>query len=246
MIFQDPFACLHPMYRVGKQIAEAVQAHAKVSKRQAMDRAVEVLDAVGIPNARSRANDFPHQFSGGMRQRAMIAMALVHNPAVLIADEPTTALDVTVQAQILELIDKVKRDFDIGVILITHDLGVVSETAQTVMVMYAGRAVEHGPAHEVFENPQHPYTWGLLQSMPSIEAKASQLRAIEGSPPSVIHLPSGCAFHPRCPHRFERCMLERPSLLPMEGGHLDACHLDPDSKRRLWAEREAARLGIGA
>ena len=246
MIFQDPFACLHPMYRVGKQIAEAVQAHAKVSKRQAMDRAVEVLDAVGIPNARSRANDFPHQFSGGMRQRAMIAMALVHNPAVLIADEPTTALDVTVQAQILELIDKVKRDFDIGVILITHDLGVVSETAQTVMVMYAGRAVEHGPAHEVFENPQHPYTWGLLQSMPSIEAKATQLRAIEGSPPSVIHLPSGCAFHPRCPHRFERCMLERPSLLPMEGGHLDACHLDPDSKRRLWAEREAARLGIGA
>ncbi len=246
MIFQDPFACLHPMYRVGKQIAEAVQAHAKVSKRQAMDRAVEVLDAVGIPNARSRADDFPHQFSGGMRQRAMIAMALVHNPAVLIADEPTTALDVTVQAQILELIDKVKRDFDIGVILITHDLGVVSETAQTVMVMYAGRAVEHGPAHEVFENPQHPYTWGLLQSMPSIEAKSTQLRAIEGSPPSVIHLPAGCAFHPRCPHRFERCMLERPSLLPMEGGHLDACHLDPDSKRRLWAEREAARLGIGA
>ena len=257
MIFQDPLSSMHPFYTVGNQIIEAyrihnnvskkaARAHAKVSKRQAMDRAVEVLDAVGIPNARSRANDFPHQFSGGMRQRAMIAMALVHNPAVLIADEPTTALDVTVQAQILELIDKVKRDFDIGVILITHDLGVVSETAQTVMVMYAGRAVEHGPAHEVFENPQHPYTWGLLQSMPSIEAKSTQLRAIEGSPPSVIHLPSGCAFHPRCPHRFERCMLERPSLLPMEGGHLDACHLDPDSKRRLWAEREAARLGIGA
>jgi peptide/nickel transport system ATP-binding protein len=234
------------MYRVGAQIAEAVRAHSDVSKAKAFERAVEVLDAVGIPNARSRAKDYPHQFSGGMRQRAMIAMALVHNPSVLIADEPTTALDVTVQAQILELIDKVKRDFDIGVILITHDLGVVAETAQTVMVMYAGRAVEHGPARDVFDNPQHPYTWGLLESMPTIDAKVAHLRAIEGSPPSVIHLPAGCAFHPRCPHRFAPCMLTRPPLAPMEGGHSDACHLDADSKRRLWAEREAARLGIGA
>jgi peptide/nickel transport system ATP-binding protein len=246
MIFQDPFACLHPMYRVGYQIAEAVQAHAHVSKSKAWERAVEVLDAVGIPNARTRARDFPHQFSGGMRQRAMIAMALVHNPGVLIADEPTTALDVTVQAQILELIDKVKRDFDIGVILITHDLGVVAETAQSVMVMYAGRAVEHGPADQVFENPQHPYTWGLLESMPSIEAKVAQLVAIEGSPPSVIHLPPGCAFHPRCPHRFEPCDKVRPELAPMEGGHLDACHLDAADKRRLWALREAERLGKSA
>jgi peptide/nickel transport system ATP-binding protein len=246
MIFQDPFACLHPMYRVGNQIAEAVLAHANVSKGKAMERAVEVLDAVGIPNARGRARDYPHQFSGGMRQRAMIAMALVHNPDVLIADEPTTALDVTVQAQILELIDKVKRDFNIGVILITHDLGVVAETAQSVMVMYAGRAVEHGPADEVFAHPQHPYTWGLLESMPSVEGKVAQLRAIEGSPPSVIHLPPGCPFHPRCPHRFDPCDKVRPPLAPIEGGHLDACHLDVDDKRRLWAEREAVRLGIGA
>ncbi len=246
MIFQDPFACLHPMYRVGNQIGEAVRAHLDVSKGKALERAIEVLDAVGIPNARARAKDYPHQFSGGMRQRAMIAMALVHNPDVLIADEPTTALDVTVQAQILELIDKVKRDFDIGVILVTHDLGVVAETAQTVMVMYAGRAVEHGPAREVFDHPQHPYTWGLLESMPSVEAKVAHLRAIEGSPPSVIHLPPGCAFNPRCPHRFDPCVKTRPPLKPMEGGHSDACHLDADAKRRLWAERQAARLGVGA
>ena len=246
MIFQDPFACLHPMYRVGDQIAEAVRAHVNTSKTKAFERAVEVLDAVGIPNARGRARDYPHQFSGGMRQRAMIAMALVHNPDVLIADEPTTALDVTVQAQILELIDKVKRDFNIGVILVTHDLGVVAETAQSVMVMYAGRALEHGPAAEVFARPQHPYAWGLLESMPSVEGKVANLRAIEGSPPSVINLPPGCPFHPRCPHRFEPCDKFRPPLAPIEGGHLDACFLDTADKRRIWVEREAARFGVSA
>ena len=201
---------------------------------------------MGIPNARARARDYPHQFSGGMRQRAMIAMALVHNPSVLIADEPTTALDVTVQAQILELIDKVKRDFNIGVILITHDLGVVAETAQTVMVMYAGRAVEHGPAAEVFDSPQHPYTWGLLESMPSVAGQGEPPACDRGLPPSVIHLPPGCPFHPRCPHRFDPCDKIRPPLAALEGGHSDACHLDSDAKRRLWAEREAVRLGLGA
>jgi peptide/nickel transport system ATP-binding protein len=246
MVFQDPLSSLHPFYKVGAQIVEAIRAHREVSKAQAWDRAVEMLGLVGIPEPRKRAESYPHEFSGGMRQRAMIAMALANDPKLLIADEPTTALDVTVQAQILELIDRVKRDFNIGVILITHDLGVVAETAQSVMVMYAGRAVEHGPAAEVFAAPQHPYTWGLLESMPSVEGKVAHLRAIEGSPPSVIHLPPGCPFHPRCPHRFDPCDKIRPPLVPIEGGHLDACHLEPEDKRRLWAERAAIRLGVGA
>src|SRR2546429_6079818 len=174
------------MYRVGDQLIEAVRAHSDVSKSVARSRAVELLDHVGIPNAKSRARDYPHQFSGGMRQRAMIAMALVHNPSILICDEPTTALDVTVQAQILELIDAVKREFDIGVILVTHDLGVVAETASAVMVMYAGRIMEYGPAQEIFERPQHPYAWGLLDSMPTIEHRLDTLVPIEGSPPSLL------------------------------------------------------------
>jgi peptide/nickel transport system ATP-binding protein len=244
MIFQDPFACLHPMYRVGDQIAEAVHAHANVSSSQARSRAVELLTQVGIPNARSRARDYPHQFSGGMRQRAMIAMALVHNPDVLIADEPSTALDVTVQAQILELIDRVKKEFDIGVILITHDLGVVAETATHVMVMYAGRAREYGPAHEVFRAAQDPYTWGLLESMPTVERKLDRLIAIEGSPPSLLAPPPGCAFHPRCKYRFAPCDSELPPLVPMPGGHLDACHLPAERKREIWSERIATEIGV--
>ncbi len=242
MIFQDPFACLHPMHRVGDQIAEAVLAHSKVSKGEAGKQAVALLRAVGIPQPDERARDFPHQFSGGMRQRAMIAMALVHRPAVLIADEPTTALDVTVQAQILELIERIKQEFDMGVILITHDLGVIAETADTVLVMYAGREMEYGPAREIFTAPQHPYTWGLLRSMPTIDVRLRELVAIEGTPPSLVSLPGGCPFHPRCPYAFGPCPTELPELLPLAGGHLDRCHLAPEIKRELGASSLAERM----
>jgi peptide/nickel transport system ATP-binding protein len=244
MIFQDPFACLHPFYRVGDQIVEAILTHEKMPKKQAADRAIELLAAVGIPKPADRFRSFPHEYSGGMRQRAMIAMALAHNPDLLIADEPTTALDVTVQAQILELIDKVKRDFNIGVILITHDLGVVADVAQTVMVMYAGRAAELGSKEQVFEQPLHPYTWGLLESIPRIDQKGERLVPIEGAPPSLIFVPPGCAFHPRCPHRFEPCDKERPDLIDRGGGHPDACHLSIEDKRKLWTEREARRKKV--
>jgi peptide/nickel transport system ATP-binding protein len=247
MVFQDPFACLHPMYRVGKQIEEAVLAHDDVSHDVAWARSVELLGRVGIPNAKERARDYPHQYSGGMRQRAMIAMALVHNPAILICDEPTTALDVTVQAQIIELIEDVKREFDIGVILVTHDLGVVAEIADSVMVMYAGRIMEYGPAREIFDRPQHPYAWGLLDSMPTIERRLTALVPIEGLPPSLLAPPSGCPFHPRCPYRFEPCPVNRPPLeAPVPEAHLDACWLRWEEKVRLGAERSLSRLGDAA
>jgi peptide/nickel transport system ATP-binding protein len=247
MVFQDPFACLHPMYRVGAQIAEAVTAHSDVSSKAAWARAVELLEHVGIPNAKSRSRDFPHQFSGGMRQRAMIAMALVHNPSILICDEPTTALDVTVQAQILELIEEVKREFDIGVILVTHDLGVVAETANSVMVMYAGRIMEYGPAQQIFEQPQHPYAWGLLDSMPSVEKRLSALVPIEGSPPSLLTPPAGCPFNPRCRYRFEPCPKDRPPLVaPADDAHPDACFLSWEDKQREGGTRSIARLGDAA
>ena len=246
MIFQDPFACLHPMYRIEKQLMEAIGAHGVSSDAQQRARAVELLEAVGIPNARVRARDYPHQFSGGMRQRVMIAMALVHNPDVLIADEPTTALDVTVQAQILELIDQVKKDFNIGVILITHDLGVIAETANSVLVMYAGRAVEYGSAAELFTGAQHPYAWGLLESMPTVERRLAKLVPILGSPPSLVYPPAGCAFHPRCPYRFAPCDTERPRLRAPDGGHLDACHLPFERKREIWASRVTDALEASA
>ena len=246
MIFQDPFACLHPFYRVGDQIVEAILCHDKIPKKRAQERATDLLAAVGIPRPKERFRDYPHQYSGGMRQRAMIAMALAHNPDLLIADEPTTALDVTVQAQILELIDRIKNEFNIGVILITHDLGVVADICQTVMVMYAGRAVELGGRDELFERPLHPYAWGLLESIPRVDQKGGRLLAIEGSPPSLIHVPPGCPFHPRCPHRFEPCDKEVPALVDRGGGHPDACHLSIEDKKRLWAERELRRTKVSA
>jgi peptide/nickel transport system ATP-binding protein len=241
MIFQDPFACLHPFYRVGDQIVEAILAHDDVTKDQAKKRTLDLLGAVGIPRPDERFRDFPHQYSGGMRQRAMIAMALVHNPDLLIADEPTTALDVTVQAQILDLIERVKTEFNIGVILITHDLGVISDVAENVMVMYAGRPMEIGTREQVFGQPLHPYTWGLLESIPRVDQKGTRLLPIMGAPPSLINVPSGCAFHPRCPHRFEPCDKERPEFVERGGDHPNSCHLSQEDKRRLWSERESRR-----
>jgi peptide/nickel transport system ATP-binding protein len=238
MIFQDPLTALHPFYKVGAQIAEAYQAHHDVSKAKARTKAIEMLDRVGIPQARTRVDDYPHQFSGGMRQRAMIAMALSNDPALLIADEPTTALDVTVQAQILDLLQELQKDFNSAVIIITHDLGVVAEMADDVMVMYAGRAVEYGSTRQILTHPEMPYTWGLLSSVADVTADPeARLIPIKGNPPSLLNPPSGCAFHPRCEHRDKvpgnLCTTTLPELTPAqhaEGGHVKRCHLpDPSS-----------------
>jgi oligopeptide/dipeptide ABC transporter ATP-binding protein len=233
MIFQDPMTSLNPVYNVGDQIVEAIMTHEGTTKKDAKRRAVELLRQVGIPNAQQRASDYPHQFSGGMRQRAMIAMALSCNPDVLIADEPTTALDVTIQAQILELLDNLRADFDSSVILITHDLGVVAEVADEIIVMYAGRVVERGSKRDVFYDPQHPYTWGLLGSIPRLDRpKPKKLHSIEGTPPSLINLPRGCKFRPRCPHAFDKCQEEPELKNRVEApGHLDRCWLSVDEKR---------------
>jgi oligopeptide/dipeptide ABC transporter ATP-binding protein len=235
MIFQDPLTSLHPFYKIGKQLTEAIHAHRDVSKHEARDRAAELLGLVGIPDPKNRLNDYPHEFSGGMRQRVMIAMALVNDPRILIADEPTTALDVTIQAQILRLIQRLQDQLGMAVILITHDLGVVADVADYINVMYAGRIVEAGTLNEIFYDPQHPYTWGLLGSLARPDRpRVHRLSQIQGQPPSLLAPPQGCHFRPRCPHEFDKCK-QTPGLDPRSGtpGHLDRCWLPPENKRTL-------------
>jgi peptide/nickel transport system ATP-binding protein len=236
MIFQDPLSAMHPYYTVGNQIMEAYRIHHDVSKKQARTRTIEMLDRVGIPQPDRRVDDYPHQFSGGMRQRAMIAMALINDPGLLIADEPTTALDVTVQAQILDLLQDLQREFNSAIIIITHDLGVVAEMADDVLVMYAGRAVEYGPTKEILVHPEMPYTWGLLSSVPDVVGDTdAKLIPIRGNPPSLLTPPPGCPFHPRCDHRDkvpgDLCRTTLPLLTPARAGgnHTKRCHLaNPD------------------
>jgi peptide/nickel transport system ATP-binding protein len=247
MIFQDPLSAMHPFYKVGSQLVEAMQVHRRVSRSAARARAVELLEMVGIPDAKRRVDQYPHEFSGGMRQRAMIAMALANEPTLLIADEPTTALDVTVQAQILALLEDLQKRLGMAIIIITHDLGVVAEIADDIAVMYAGRIVERGSTDQIFNHPQHPYTWGLLTSIPRLDSpRDEELVPIAGRPPSLINRPSGCHFHPRCPYVQEAHKRVDPRLEPVDGergrgGHVAACLLRSDVRTQIWEGLRAGR-----
>jgi peptide/nickel transport system ATP-binding protein len=244
MIFQDPLSSLHPFYKVGAQLSEAIRVHRDVSRSAARDRAIDLLELVGIPDPHRRVDQYPHEFSGGMRQRVMIAMALINEPKLLIADEPTTALDVTVQAQILELLDELQSRLGMAIVIITHDLGVVAEITDEICVMYAGRIVERARTQLIFDAPQHPYTWGLLKSIPRLEgARDEELVPIAGRPPSLINRPSGCHFHPRCPYVRERHRREDPRLVPLsdEPSHQVACLLEQTVRTQIWRGLQAGQ-----
>jgi peptide/nickel transport system ATP-binding protein len=248
MIFQDPMSSLHPFYRIGAQLAEAIRVHRKLSKSQARAEAVEMLSRVGIPAPKRRVDDYPHQLSGGMRQRVMIAMALINGPALLIADEPTTALDVTVQAQILDLIGQLQAEFNTAVIVITHDLGIVADIADDVAVMYAARVVEQAPTTRLYAVPEMPYTLGLLSSIPRMDREQTdRLDPIRGNPPSPLRHPSGCVFHPRCNYTDrvpgDACTTIRPELLPTAPDHMVRCHIEPDERRKISAELLSSAVG---